>query len=498
MPTPRPQVSVTSLARGEAGQEDQVEESRLRRAARAPRVDQRRARSRCARSACASMPRPSSSTSITTWLPFCERVRARSCPSRGLPARARSLGRLDAVIDRVAHHVHQRIEELLDDQLVELGLGAGDHEPDLLAEPRARSLAHDARQLVEHLAERHHAHLEDAAPAARRACGRGCVHLRAARRRARAVAGLARSRARSTRDARARWIASSPTMFISWSSLRMSTRTVSLTDLQRLELGRLAAARRSRRASSSPASAQPPPQRRRSAAPRALGRARPPRRAGRAATLRTAPRGSSSRAARAPPAVERRSPTSSEKRICDSRRVAAARAASRAPRRPRATALRELREALLERSRMSKARLDERDAQRPRAHVLAQPVLLVLGEHAQQRRRRASSRARSRPPARGRAPGVDARDRAARRARSSTLLERRRRRCRRSAASSCAEQLDRLERAGRARRRVERDPAEAQVVEQRPRGGARARRCGSSAEQAREPLQRVHRAEERR
>ncbi len=69
--------------------------------------------------------------------------------------------RLDPVIDGVAHHVHERIAELLDDELVDLGLGAGDDQVDELVGVAA-DLADDARELVEDLPERHHAHLEDA------------------------------------------------------------------------------------------------------------------------------------------------------------------------------------------------------------------------------------------------------------------------------------------------------------------------------------------------
>ena len=45
-------------------------------------------------------------------------------PSGSLPRRDALLARLDRVIERVAHDVHQRVDELLDDQLVELGVGA--------------------------------------------------------------------------------------------------------------------------------------------------------------------------------------------------------------------------------------------------------------------------------------------------------------------------------------------------------------------------------------
>ncbi len=85
----------------------------------------------------------------------------RNRPDRRLADRLALAPRLDPVIDGVAHHVHERIAELLDDELVDLGLGAGDDEVHHLLGVAA-DLADDARELVEHLAERDHAHLEDA------------------------------------------------------------------------------------------------------------------------------------------------------------------------------------------------------------------------------------------------------------------------------------------------------------------------------------------------
>src|SRR5690606_37143694 len=85
----------------------------------------------------------------------------RERPRGGLLRELTDLRRLDSVIDGVADDVHQRIAELLDDELVDLGLLAGDDEADLLA-VLARDLAHDARELLEDLPERHHADVEDA------------------------------------------------------------------------------------------------------------------------------------------------------------------------------------------------------------------------------------------------------------------------------------------------------------------------------------------------
>ncbi len=75
----------------------------------------------------------------------------------GPPAHLR---RLDAVVDGVADEVHERIRQLLHDELVQLHVPAHDHEVDLLAH-LAGQLAHHARQLVEDLVEGDHPHLED-------------------------------------------------------------------------------------------------------------------------------------------------------------------------------------------------------------------------------------------------------------------------------------------------------------------------------------------------
>ena len=59
--------------------------------------------------------------------------------------RARSARGLDAVIDGVAHQVHERIGELLGDQLVDLGLGAADDELHALVLLARRAGARPAR-----------------------------------------------------------------------------------------------------------------------------------------------------------------------------------------------------------------------------------------------------------------------------------------------------------------------------------------------------------------
>ncbi len=68
---------------------------------------------------------------------------------------------LDAVVDAVAHQVHQRVADALEHRLVELGLLARELEVDLLAEP-LRDVAHQTREAAEGEADRQHAHPHDA------------------------------------------------------------------------------------------------------------------------------------------------------------------------------------------------------------------------------------------------------------------------------------------------------------------------------------------------
>ena len=63
------------------------------------------------------------------------------------------------MVNGIPNHVHQRIAELLHDELVDFRLGSGDDEPDFLV-GIAADLAHHARQSVEDLRKRHHAHFE--------------------------------------------------------------------------------------------------------------------------------------------------------------------------------------------------------------------------------------------------------------------------------------------------------------------------------------------------
>ena len=68
-----------------------------------------------------------------------------------------ALRRLDAVVDAVADHVHQRVVDVLDDLAIELGLLALQHQLDVLAGLLAQ-VADQAGHLLEDLPDRHHAH----------------------------------------------------------------------------------------------------------------------------------------------------------------------------------------------------------------------------------------------------------------------------------------------------------------------------------------------------
>src|SRR6185295_2030095 len=67
---------------------------------------------------------------------------------------------LDAVVDGIPHDVHEWVAQLLDDELVDLGLRTGDDQADVLPH-LSPDLSNHSSQSVEHLTERHHAHLED-------------------------------------------------------------------------------------------------------------------------------------------------------------------------------------------------------------------------------------------------------------------------------------------------------------------------------------------------
>ena len=93
--------------------------------------------------------------------------------ARGRLARRDALlRRLEAVVERVADEVHERVAERVDHGAVELGLLAHELELDLLAELR-REVAHEPREAQEHGLDRDHPHLHDHLLEGVRASGSG-------------------------------------------------------------------------------------------------------------------------------------------------------------------------------------------------------------------------------------------------------------------------------------------------------------------------------------
>ena len=106
------------------------------------------------------IPAPSSLISMTMRPPRCS-AESRIVPSSFLPAARAVRRRFDAVVDRVADDVRQRIAQPLDDRPVDLG-GLADHfEPDFLGR-LGRELADKPRHALEHRADRLRAHRHDA------------------------------------------------------------------------------------------------------------------------------------------------------------------------------------------------------------------------------------------------------------------------------------------------------------------------------------------------
>ena len=107
-----------------------------------------------------SIPLPSSLTVITTLFPRCD-AWSETVPDRGFARRLSTIGRFEAVIDRVADHVDQRVGQLVDHPLVELGLLAFDLERDLFVGRDAEVADHPMKPL-EQRADRDHPGFEHA------------------------------------------------------------------------------------------------------------------------------------------------------------------------------------------------------------------------------------------------------------------------------------------------------------------------------------------------
>ena len=125
------------LRGAEAGPREHPEQQVVRQRVdvRGPTTPSRRA---LARIRSRSMPRPSSATRSATVFRSRASPRAGCGPRPACPPRP-LLRRLDAVIDRVAQQVQQRVADLVEHRAIELDLLALDVEPDPLAESRARS-----------------------------------------------------------------------------------------------------------------------------------------------------------------------------------------------------------------------------------------------------------------------------------------------------------------------------------------------------------------------
>ena len=152
MPTPRPEMSVTSFGGREAGREDQVPDLVV-----AHRVGRRRCPARApSRASCRGRGRaPSSLTSITIVPPWCAAT-SMIVPARRLPARERARPAARCRGRGVAHQVRERIDDLLDQALVELGRLAAVTSSTFLPSLR-RDVAHQAREAAEDDRHRHHA-----------------------------------------------------------------------------------------------------------------------------------------------------------------------------------------------------------------------------------------------------------------------------------------------------------------------------------------------------
>ena len=106
-----------------------------------------------------SMPRPSSATVMTTLPPACSAEIVERA-GRGLAGRDALLRAFEAVVERVAHEVHERVAERVDHGAVELGVLADEVELDLLAE-LGREVAHEPREAQEDGLHRDHPDLHD-------------------------------------------------------------------------------------------------------------------------------------------------------------------------------------------------------------------------------------------------------------------------------------------------------------------------------------------------
>ena len=155
MPTPRPEIAVTSLGGRQARPRRSAPAARAATGSAAAALSSMPAAIAFSTSFLPSMPRPSSWMSIRIWLPDW-RAETRQDADLAL-AGLQPLGRgLDAVIDRVADDVGQGIADHLDHLAVELDVAALDIDQHLLAE-LGRQVADHARQADEQILDPLHA-----------------------------------------------------------------------------------------------------------------------------------------------------------------------------------------------------------------------------------------------------------------------------------------------------------------------------------------------------
>ena len=155
MPTPRPEMAVTSLGGRQPGLEDQRQLLARRQLGGVGLGRCVPAASAFSTSFLPSMPRPSSWMSIRIWLPDW-RAETRQDADLALAGLQPFGRRLDAVIDRVADDVGQGIADHLDHLAIELDVAALDIDQHLLAE-LGRQVADHARQRDEQILDPLHA-----------------------------------------------------------------------------------------------------------------------------------------------------------------------------------------------------------------------------------------------------------------------------------------------------------------------------------------------------
>ena len=128
MPTPRPEISVTSSCVEKPGLENQLVDVGERQ--RVVGGDQPAADGFC-ENLCGVEARAVVFDLDDDVAGLVKRAQAQPRVHR-LARRGAHVARLDAVVDGVADHVHQRIGDVLDDLAIELGVLTGQHEIDRL------------------------------------------------------------------------------------------------------------------------------------------------------------------------------------------------------------------------------------------------------------------------------------------------------------------------------------------------------------------------------